>query len=57
MTENKKMAGDYRFDLRLTKEEKDLIRLFAKGQGVTMKKFIMNLIYDYARKMEVNNHE
>lgn len=54
MSENKKMAGDYRFDLRLTKEEKDLIRLFAKGQGVTMKKFIMNLIYDYARKMEVN---
>ena len=54
MSENKKMPGDYRFDLRLTKEQKDLIRELAREQGVTMKKFIINLIYDYARKMEVN---
>ena len=54
MNENKKMPRDYRFDIRLTKEEKDLIRSLAREQGVTMKKFIMKLIFDYARKMEVN---
>ena len=50
MNENKKLPRDYRFDIRLTKEEKDLIRESAREQGVTMKKFIMNLIFDYVRK-------
>ena len=54
MNENKKMPRDYRFDIRISKEDKDLIRRLAREQGVTMKKFIMNLIYDYSRKMEVN---
>lgn len=51
MKENKKMARDYRFDIRISKEEKDLIRGLAREQGVTMKRFIMNLIFDYARKV------
>ena len=46
------MASKEELKIRLTKEQKDLIKLVSKQQGLTMSDFILKYIEPIARKKE-----